>query len=133
MLKELLKKIDSLVIEVSEEDDYVSGYNNALADVKDVIGDGVYELKNYITAQDFATLCICAIRYCHGRQSYMPRLVQEIVGNYLDNISDNDLKIMLNDCDFQKEFNLYGNEKIDKPNWIRWKEKLEEEQRRRAE
>ena len=37
MLNELLRKIDGLVIEVSEEDDYVLGYNDALTDVKDTI------------------------------------------------------------------------------------------------
>ena len=37
MLNELLKKIDGLVIEVSDEDDYVFGYNDALMDVKDTI------------------------------------------------------------------------------------------------
>ena len=90
-------------------------------------------MKIDIAQSDFATLCICAIRYCHGRQTYMPHLVQTTVANYLDKIPDNSLKVMLDDCEFQETFNLYGDEWIDKPSWLNWKKKLEEEQRRRTE
>lgn len=81
--------------------------------------------------KDFGTLCICAIRYCHGRQTYMPSLVQGIVGSKIGLVSDNDIKIMLDDCDFQEKFNLYGDEHIDKPNWLRWKEFLKKEAEKR--
>lgn len=81
--------------------------------------------------EEFGTLAICAIRYCHGRQTYMPSLVQEIVGQHLSELSDNDLNVMLNDCDDQERMNLYGDVRIDKPNWIKWKEKLIAEKTRR--
>ena len=80
---------------------------------------------------ELGTLCICAIRYCHGRMSYMPSLVMEIVGKHLEDISDKDLKIMVEDCDFQEKMNLYGDPVIDKPDWLRWKETLEKEKKRR--
>ena len=32
-----------------------------------------------LNPEEFATLAICAIRYCHGRQTYMPSLVQGII------------------------------------------------------
>ena len=80
---------------------------------------------------DFGTLCICAIRYCHGRQTYMPGLVQKIVGGHLKELSDRDLVVMINDCEYQKTFNLYGDESVDKPGWLRWKEMLLQEQERR--
>ena len=90
-------------------------------------------MKIEISQEDFATLCICAIRYCHGRQTYMPSLVQGIVGAHLGAISDNDLVVMLEDCEFQERMKLYGDENIDKPDWLRWKEKLEQEQKRRID
>lgn len=88
-------------------------------------------IKN-ITQEDFGTLAICAIRYCHGRQTYMPSLVREIVVPHLPDISDKDLAVMIEDCDFQDRMRLYGDEMFDKPGWIRWKELLIAEKKRRA-
>lgn len=87
-------------------------------------------IKN-ITQEDFGTLCICAIRYCHGRQTYMPDLVRGIIVPRLSELSDNDLQVMINDCDYQERFKLYGDERIDKPGWIRWKELMLAEKQRR--
>ena len=84
-----------------------------------------------ISAEDFATLCVCAIRYCHGRQTYMPSLVRGIISQHLDMFSKNKLKTMIEDCDFQERFDLYGDKKIDKPGWIKWKQTLEEEYKKR--
>lgn len=88
--------------------------------------------KTYKLEQgDFGTLCICAIRYCHGRQTYMPSLVREIVTPHLKELSDRDLGVMIEDCGYQERFHLYGDERIDLPGWIKWRETLEAEQRRR--
>lgn len=87
-------------------------------------------IKN-ITQEDFGTLCICAIRYCQGRQTYMPDLVRGIVTTHLPDISDKDLGVMIEDCDFQERMHLYGDERIDKPGWLRWKELLLAEKQRR--
>ena len=87
-------------------------------------------IKN-ITQEDFGTLCICAIRYCQGRQTYMPDLVRMIVTPHLGELTDKDLQVMINDCDYQERFNLYGDERIDKPGWLRWKELLLAEKQRR--
>lgn len=89
-------------------------------------------IKN-ITQEDFGTLAICAIRYCHGRQTYMPKLVRRIVAPHLPDISDMDLDVMLEDCEFQERMKLYGDERIDKPGWIRWRELLIAEKRRRGD
>jgi len=80
---------------------------------------------------DFGTLAICAIRYCQGRMSYMPDLVRKIVRPYLPTMQDRDIIVMLRDCQFQEEMNLYGDEKIDKPDWLKWKADLEKEAERR--
>lgn len=84
-----------------------------------------------ITQDDFGTLAICAIRYCHGRKTYMPSLVRNIVAQHLPEISDKDLGVMINDCEFQEQMQLWGDDRIDKPGWIRWKELLLAEKKRR--
>ena len=85
-----------------------------------------------ILQKDFGTLCICAIRYCQGRETYMPSLVQSICKAHLKELSDKDLAVMIDDCLFQKNMNLYGDEHIDKPDWLKWEEALLKERRRRG-
>lgn len=89
-------------------------------------------MKISMEQEDLGTLCICAIRYCQGRQTYMPSLVQGIVREHLSELSDRDIHVMLGDCRLQDNKNLYGDPNIDKPNWLRWKEDLLAEQRRRC-
>lgn len=87
-------------------------------------------IKN-ITQEDFGTLCICAIRYCQGRQTYMPDLVKGIVAPHLPELSDKDLYVMIEDCKFQTQNELYGDPWIDMPGWLRWKDTLRAEKQRR--
>lgn len=77
-----------------------------------------------MTNEDFNTLCVCAIRYCFGRKTYMPALVQRIVKDNISMINTNTLEVLIQDCKFQASMNLYGDEEIDKPGWISWKEFL---------
>ena len=87
-------------------------------------------IKN-ISQENFGTLCICAIRYCHGRQTYMPKLVRDIITPHLPDISDKALNVMIEDCGFQERMHLYGDPHIDKPGWIQWKKTLVKEKQRR--
>ena len=89
-----------------------------------------HEVK--LSAENFDTLAICAIRYCQGRQSYMPSLIQDIVMAHLTELSDRDLHVMIEDCRMQEEMNLYGSETIDKPGWIKFRKALIDEQERRG-
>lgn len=89
-------------------------------------------MKIDIEQRDFATLCICAIRYCHGRRTYMPSLVQGIIRNHLNKMSDNDLNILLDDCGFQRRMNLYGDE-CDKVDWLKWEQDIKDEIIRRED
>ena len=86
-----------------------------------------------LSEEDFGTLAICAIRYCHGRQTYMPDLVRDIVRPHLTELSGRDLNVMLEDCDFQERMHMYGDERIDKPGWLKWKEELTAEKERRTD
>lgn len=84
-----------------------------------------------ISSDDFGTLAICAIRYCFGRQTYMPDLVRDIVRPHLAELSDNDLGVMIDDCYFQERTNVFGDETIDKPGWLQWRAELIAERDRR--
>ena len=72
-----------------------------------------------LNPEEFATLAICAIRYCHGRQTYMPSLVQGIIRPHLSELEDRDLYVLLKDCKDMSDFD-YGSPVIDRPNWERW-------------
>lgn len=80
---------------------------------------------------DFGALCVCAIRYCQGRETYMPSLIQSIVKKHLSKIPDRDLHVLIQDCERQKEYGLYGNVIIDKPSWVEFEKTLRDEKLRR--
>lgn len=87
--------------------------------------------KMKIDAGDFGSLVIAAVRYCHGRQTYMPTLIQRIVIENLESISDRDLRTLIEDCNYQESCNLYGDDQIDKPSWLAYRDNLNKEQERR--
>ena len=86
----------------------------------------------HLAPTDFATLAICAIRYCHGRQTYMPSLVHGVIRPHLLELEDRDLSVMLADCEGMNGFD-FGDPMIDRPNWERWHEDLKKEKERRDE
>lgn len=89
-------------------------------------------MKLNIDDEDFGTLCIDAIRYSMGRQTYMPDLVRSIVTPHLKKLTDKTLSVMIEDCEFQARHDIYGDERIDKPGWLKWHETLLNEKRRRG-
>ena len=88
-------------------------------------------MKLKMNQDDFGTLCICAIRYCQGRRTYMPSLVQDIIRPHLSELDDKTIWVMVQDCEFQERFDLYGDERIDKPRWLEWRKTVETEQEKR--
>ena len=75
-----------------------------------------------ISQEDFSTLCICALRYCQGRRTYMPSLVQFIVKTHFSDLSDNALKVIATDQEFQIEWG----DACDRKDWIDFYKALEE-------
>ena len=69
-----------------------------------------------ISQEDFGTLCVCALRYCHGRRTYMPSLVQTIVMRHFKDLSDRDLKVIAEDEQYQSDLSLWG-DTCDKVDW----------------
>lgn len=90
------------------------------------------EWKVKVDPEYFGTLCICAVRYCFGRQTYMPDMVQNIVICHLEELSDRDIRVLLEDGEFQWRMDLYGDPTIDKPGWLRFWDKVREEALRRG-
>lgn len=86
-----------------------------------------------IDQEDFGTLCICALRYCQDRRTYMPRWVREIVQPFLPILSDKDIGVIVDDCQRQRKFDLYGDDLVDKPEWLLWEATALAEQRKRNE
>ena len=86
-------------------------------------------MKIDISQEDFGALAVCAIRYCHGRQTYMPNLIQDICKAHLKEFSDNDICVMLNDCERMNDYD-YGSSTINKPGWLAWHEALKAEKER---
>lgn len=69
-----------------------------------------------IDEEDFGTLCICALRYCHDRRTYMPSLVQRIVMAHFKDLSDRTLNVIADDEQFQSDMGLWG-DMCDKVDW----------------
>lgn len=90
--------------------------------------------KNYVNVhlENFGLLAICAIRYCQGRQTYMPSMVQDIIKTHIKDITNRDLATLIEDCKFQERMNLYGDEHIDKPKWLEFRLMLINEKMRRS-
>lgn len=95
---------------------------------------GASQPKLKQTDEDFGTICVCAVRYCFGRETYMPSLVQDFVLRNFKYLNDNELKVMVDDINFSERINQLGDERIDKPNWIKFREKINSElEKRKAE
>ena len=92
--------------------------------------NGIISIK--VDEQDFGTVCVCALRYAMGRETYMPSLVRDFVRPLLTQLPDKTLAVMINDCEEQERMNMWGSETIDKPGWVEWKQELLAEKGGRA-
>ena len=88
--------------------------------IKDMTEDAIE-----ISQEDFGTLCVCALRYCHGRRTYMPDLVQSIVKAHFKDLSDKALEVIANDEQFQASANLWG-DPCDMTDWMKFYRALQE-------
>ena len=89
--------------------------------------------------KDLATLAICSIRYCIGRRTYMPSLVQRIVRKNIKSIDSDDIQLFIRDINEAdrictdsngKIYNLLGHQ-CDVDDWRRFLSDLEQEIKRR--
>lgn len=74
----------------------------------------------------FGAVINCAIRYACGRQSYMPSLVISVVKPMLPFLNDKTIGCMERDIrEAEKYSGGYGDEKIDKPMWLKFLAELQ--------
>ena len=89
----------------------------------------------------FGTICLCALRYALGRQTYMPGIVQDFIRSHISEIDQNAIKVMIRDIDEADRIRTYtsqsgdaimidglGDTKIDRPGWERLREFLREKE-----
>ena len=81
-----------------------------------------------LTQEELGLLAICAVRYCQGRQTYMPKTIQDICLKHINEFSDKDLGVLVNDFKSQTEF---GDPNIDYKDWVQFGKKLHAEQMKR--
>lgn len=94
----------------------------------------------------FETILICAERYARGRESYMPSLVIDYITPLLPHLSDRALFVLNEDMRMADEMNrrckpleitpgdrhgIWGNDRIDKPGWMRFWQAVKAEMERR--
>ena len=88
---------------------------------------------------DFGIICLCAMRYAIGRQSYMPSLVQDYIREHIKEVYSGTIEIMIRDIDEADRitehrtqeghilmFDGLGDTKIDRPGWERFRTFLRE-------
>lgn len=93
--------------------------------------------KSKVYDEDMGTIAICAVRYALGRESYMPRLVQDFVKRHPEIIDANIKAVMIrdiNEADTIHECTLpsgevmkvdgLGSTLIDRPGWVKFREWL---------
>lgn len=85
--------------------------------------------KISVSAGEFGAFACCSVRYCLGRQTYMPSLITGYLKPILKDLPTNDLQIIQRDVE---NANNYGNEKIDKPCWESFLQAVQEELEKRG-
>lgn len=77
---------------------------------------------------DFGAILICAVRYCIGRQTYMPELVINFTRPLLSKLDDKTLYVMARHI---AETDNLGDAEIDAPMWGEFLAEIEKERKRR--
>lgn len=85
------------------------------------------EASVQVDSEDFGTICICAVRYACGRQSYMPGLVIDFLTPLIPKLSNKTLCVIERDVREAERYGGYGDENIDKPGWIKFLGELQAE------
>lgn len=81
-----------------------------------------------IEDEDFGCILNCAVRYCIGRQTYMPHLVMAYITPLLPQLSNRTIGTMIRDIE---NAHSYGDESIDKPSWMHFLEHCKAEMEKR--
>ena len=81
-----------------------------------------------LSDKDFGAVLNCALRYCIGRETYMPSLVIEFIRPLLSYVSNRTLACFERDI---RDADCYGDPVIDKPLWIKFLGEIQSEIKKR--
>lgn len=82
--------------------------------------------------KNFETILLCAVRYAIGRKTYMPSLVIDYITPLLSYLSYNTLGLIANDItEYGKYYGGLGDDKIDRPYWEQFLQKIRAEMEKR--
>lgn len=81
-----------------------------------------------LSDEDFGAVLNCAIRYCIGRETYMPSLVIEFIRPLLPYVSNKALDCFERDI---REIDYFGDFEIDKSLWIKFLGEIQSEIKKR--
>ena len=124
---ELVRQAIVAMLKLNQNGDCIS--DKAIGDAVAVSISEPIDIKD----EDFGAVLICAVRYCLGRQTYMPGLITGYITPLLPHISDKTLRCMETDLSKPDLYGGFGNEKIDEPIWIKFRSNVQEEIQRRKE
>lgn len=91
-------------------------------------------IKNKVSVDDdnFQAILMCAVRYSLGRQTYMPHLVMDYIAPLVPLLSDRTLAVIERDIGEADKMGVgYGNERIDKPRWLQFRQLILSEIKKR--
>ena len=75
--------------------------------------------------KNFETILLCAVRYAIGRRTYIPSLVIDYITPLLPYLTDNTLRLIANEItEYEGYEGGLGDEKIDKPYWEQFLQKI---------
>lgn len=96
--------------------------------------------------KNFGIICLCAMRYALGRQTYMPGIVQDYIRAHIGEIGTGTVEIMIRDIDEADRITEHrmpdghiltldglGDTKIDRPGWERFRAFLKVKLKERKE
>ena len=75
--------------------------------------------------KNFESILVCAVRYAIGRQTYIPSLVIDYITPLLPYLSEDVLKLIVNEIIERDTYEgALGDEKIDRPYWGQFLQKI---------
>ena len=86
-----------------------------------------------ISVTDLGVVLNCAVRYCMGRQTYMPSIVIDFITPLIPRLDNKTLWCLDRDLSDPAVYGGLGDEKIDAPLWIKFHERIKEEIKSRKE
>ena len=79
------------------------------------------------TDDELGAVFICAVRYCLGRATYMPKLVTDFISPYIPYLQNSTLSVLIRDICNAKSYGM----PCDKETWICFLERLVTEAQKR--